>query len=110
MTNLSRWLVILWRRGQSLWRTRSGETERHLAELRTTLAQHLHELDHNGWNPSTERKVFEVFAALRQAKRSGHSWEALNLYVEKLKNPSATKTKRAWGDLLAWVKPQAEAA
>jgi len=55
--------------------------------------------------------VIEIFAAFRQARRSGQTWETLNLYIEKLKNPSGGRApKRTWSGLLDWVKPMENAA
>lgn len=75
------------------------------AELKTELAQHCHELDHNGYSPSTERRVTEILATFRQVRRSGQSAETLRHYVEKLKNPTGGRdAKRTWSGLVDWVK------
>ena len=81
-----------------------------LAGLRKQLADDLAALDHS-WNPATERKVIEAFSQFRQAKLSGQSWEALDLYVSKIKNPGGGRSpKRTWSSLLDWIKPTESAA
>jgi len=84
--------------------------ETRFSRLRGELAEHLAALDQS-WNPATERRVVEIMAAFRQARKSGNSWEALNLYIEKLKNPSGGRAaKRTWSGLLNWVKQEEIAA
>jgi predicted RNase H-like nuclease (RuvC/YqgF family) len=79
-----------------------------LADLRVSLREQLHELDAAGWTPAGEIRVFELFSQLRQIGCSGQSWEALNLYVEKLKQPSTSgRLKRQWSGLLDWVREAA---
>jgi predicted nuclease with TOPRIM domain len=82
-----------------------------LAELRTELAQHLHELDQRGWNSTGEKRVTEILAAFRMARRSGHSAETLRVYIEKMRSPTGGRDpKRSWSNLLNWITPEKEAA
>ena len=75
-----------------------------LAGLRKQLADDLAALDQN-WHPATERKVIEAFAQFRQAKLSGQSWEALDLYITRIKTPPGGRSpKRTWLSLLDWIK------
>jgi hypothetical protein len=78
--------------------------------LRVELSGHLADLDKQ-WSPATERKVIEIFSQFRQARKSGQSWEALNGYIEKLKNPSGGRSpRRSWSALIDWVPQQENAA
>jgi hypothetical protein len=81
--------------------------EARFAELKTELAGHLHQLDTAGWNPASERAVYEIFAAFRQVHRCGQSWERLNATIESLKNRSVRAPKVTWSSLIHWVKEAA---
>jgi hypothetical protein len=82
-----------------------------LARLRTELAELLTSLDQSGWNETGEKRVTEILAAFRMAKRSGHSAETLRVYIEKMRSPTGGRDpKRSWSNLINWITPQKEAA
>ena len=78
-------------------------------DLKSEREQLLTQLESN-WSSTAERRVYEIFAALRTVRWVGHDWRALNVYIEGIKTPTG-RLRRSWRGLMAWVhEPQKEAA
>jgi predicted nuclease with TOPRIM domain len=63
------------------------------------------------WSTEDERRVFELFSALKLAGWcGGRDWMSVKLYVDGIKEPRG-RIRRSWKGLLLWVnEPKDKAA
>jgi septal ring factor EnvC (AmiA/AmiB activator) len=85
----------------------AADTE-NFASMQKELAETLAALDAQGWTPQREATVHRVMAAFRLARLSGHSAEALRLFIERCKSPTTSASRRLrWAALRDWIKSPA---